>query len=211
MADFAGRLEDAARACISARTIGDRRKAERGFAVVLELLGPRMARLAREYGFADMPDDARQACAIGIHRALESYQPGKARFTTHATWQMRGELQSLRHRMRPEQRQGARNAGVRMVSTEAPGSGAWEVVDEDAVARVQSGAREALAIRSLEGLLENSGQSESERELVVAHVFDRPRPPDFARHSSEQCRQIVRRNLRHCARVVDWSRIQGIR
>lgn len=202
MADFAGRLEDAARACISARTIGDRRKAERGFAAVLELLGPRMARLAREYGFADMPDDARQACAIGIHRALESYQPGKARFTTHATWQMRGELQSLRHRMRPEQRQGARNAGVRLVPIGEEVAGTGEVADEHGEMRTEARATDAMTSASIVRLSAASQQDPREAELVLAHIFGTKIPRRFLGHSPEQRRQIVRRNLRQYARVA---------
>lgn len=144
MAALAAELEQQAALCIHARRIADRRTAERSFVKLLSLLAPRIFRMTDDYGLRDMPDDARQACAIGIHRALDSYDATVARFSTHATWQMRGELQALCHRMRPERRQGVRRAGIRLIPL-VDDSSAWEVADEQALGAVQDTAAVAMA------------------------------------------------------------------
>jgi hypothetical protein len=56
----------------------------------MELLGSRIYHFTRVYGLMDMQDDARQACAIGVHRAIAAYDPGQACFTTFVMWQLRG-------------------------------------------------------------------------------------------------------------------------
>ena len=173
---------------------------DRAFAHILALLQPRIAGLVRRYGFIDMPEDAQQACAIGVLRALSTYDPARAQFTTHVTWAMRGELQSLRHRERIDQRQGARKAGVRFVSADC--REVWEVVDEAGLAHTEAGASTGMARQLLQRLLSRSGQPADERCLVVSHVLGKAVPAGFRACTPEQRRQIIRRNLRHCARVV---------
>ncbi len=93
-----------------------RRVFDRDFAALLALMLPRIKRLIVQYRMLDIADDAQQAAAIGVYRALQTYDPAKASFVTHATWQMRGELQSLRHRVRLDQRRSAVSAGISTVS-----------------------------------------------------------------------------------------------
>lgn len=209
---LADKLEQEARVCRDCRkrsqwSAAAGRVAERSFARLVALLSPRIERLTRSYGLRDLADDARQACAIGIHRALDSYQPDRARFTTHVTWLMRGELQSLRHRVRLDQRQGARSAGIRTIPLHDRKGAVLEVADEPSLASAERGARDALTRRNLSRLLDRTGQPAEERGLIHAHIFDQPPPAAFAGHSNEQRRQIVRRNLRHCARVAQDVRI----
>ncbi|MGI8942935.1 MAG: sigma factor [Qipengyuania sp.] len=203
MAGLASELETVALRCIDARSTGDCIRADRTFARLLRLLAPRIARLTRRYGLIDMEDDAAQACAIGIHRALESYAPARARFTTHVTWQMRGELQSLRHRVRLDQRQGARVAGVRTESLEGSRSAAYRTfVDADALDRTEQGASDAMALSLLRRNFLRAAQPAGEWPLLVAHIFDAPIPAEFTGLHAEQRRQIVRRHLRNCAKIA---------
>ncbi|WP_204348458.1 sigma factor, partial [Klebsiella pneumoniae] len=69
---------------------------DRAFAQILKLIAPRIRHFVRQYGLTAHWEDAEQCCAIAVHRAIESYDPAKAQFTTFVNWQIRGELQSLR-------------------------------------------------------------------------------------------------------------------
>lgn len=181
---------------------------ERQFAGLLEMLRPRIAHLIRSYGLADMREDAEQVCAIAVLRALETYEPRKAQFATHVTWQMRGELQGLRHRMRLDQRQSARSAGVRTVSMEALTQRAaddatiFEIVDETALSRSERVVSDHMAGELLRALLDRLGAPGHERAIVTQRIFadDPPAAPD--RKTREQHRQIMRRVFRNCAKLL---------
>ncbi|MEP5937600.1 MAG: hypothetical protein ABJ239_04690 [Erythrobacter sp.] len=189
---------------------------DREFAALIKLLRPRIAYLIDQYSLTDMREDAEQVCAIAIHRALESYDRKRALFTTHVTWALRGELQSLRHRVRLDQRKSARTAGIRTVSLEsmmapdADGSSAastFEIVDERAHDAIQSNVSNVLARRSLARLMDRIGSLECEQQVVWDALADatpsRPKgSPQTQRFSSEQRRQIVRRTYRNCAKVL---------
>ncbi|NWP75035.1 sigma-70 family RNA polymerase sigma factor, partial [Escherichia coli] len=91
--------------------------------------------------------------AIAVHRAIESYDPAKAQFTTFVNWQIRGELQSLRFRLMTDQRPSARKVEATTVSLSALAtspdgdevSPEAMIEDEDAVARTEAGASDYLA------------------------------------------------------------------
>lgn len=132
------------------------------FARILKLLAPRIRHFVRAYGLGDWREDAEQACAIGVHRAIAAYDPAKARFTTFVTWQLRGELQSLRFRVRTEARGSARSVGARLVSLEALSTGgedgdglAWEIADSDALVRTEALAADFLTQRTCDQLLDD--------------------------------------------------------
>ncbi len=190
---------------------GERRSAaiwEREFAQLLDLLSPRLAHLVHRYGLTDMREDAEQVCAIGVLRALESYDRGKARFTTHVTWQLRGELQSLRHRMRLDQRQSARSAGIRTVSIDAlgaredDGASPYEMVDEVALCRVEGRASDHMTRRLLISLLDRLDAPEHERAIVAERIFREDKHPSRNRKLREQHRQVARRTFRNCAKLL---------
>ena len=131
---------------------------DRRFARILRLIAPRIRHFTRAYGLTDWCDDAAQACAIGVYRAILSYDPGKARFTTFVNWLLRGELQSLRHRVRLEQRASARTAGASVVSLDQlgdPASARWEPQDPEAVERTEALGAETLARRACGTLLDD--------------------------------------------------------
>lgn len=176
---------------------------DRHFARILQLLEPRIAWLTRRYGLTAMREDAAQACAIGIHRAVQDWDPDKARFVTLAHWQMRGELQSLRHRMVLDQRQSARSAGVRTVSMIGPDgrerAEAAALPDGEALVMVERGASDAMVRALIQKLLAQIGSPREERELVLETLFAENPPAGLDRKASEQRRQIVRRTFRNCA------------
>ncbi|MBD2843273.1 sigma factor [Erythrobacter rubeus] len=181
------------------------------FAELLTLLGPRIARMVRRYGLCDMRDDAEQVAAIGVHRALVSFDPERASFSTHVTWQIRGELQGLRHRMRLDQRRSARIAGIKTVAIEglrmpdaacAP-AGDFEVVDDSAQARSERAASDSLVRAFMHGLFERLSAPEHERVIVIDYLFEREtRSREALSRTPEQRRQIVRRTFRNCARIA---------
>lgn len=178
------------------------------FASLLLLLGARIARLIRQYGLGDMREDAEQVAAIGVHRALMTFDPQRARFSTHVTWQIRGELQGLRHRVRLDQRRSAISAGITTVSLDALSNwnargSEFEIVDHTSLARIEGGASNAMSQRLIDRLLDKIGSPENERQIVSDHLFDRePSSFERAKRTSEQRRQIVRRTLRNCAKAM---------
>lgn len=100
-------------------TMRQRILADRAFAAVLKIIAPRIRHFIRQYGLTAHWDDAEQCCAIGVHRAIEAYDPARAQFTTFVNWQLRGELQSLRFRLMTDQRQSARKVEATTVSLHA--------------------------------------------------------------------------------------------
>ena len=182
---------------------------DRDFAGLIVLLAPRIYRLIRQYRLSDIREDAEQAAAIGVHRALSSYDPARASFSTHVTWQVRGELQSLRHRVRLDHRRSARSAGIRTVSLESLRArvngrheeSVFQVVDESALSRTERAASDSLTRAMMDHLLDRLDAPEHERAIVYDHLFERAAPKDDP-HTAEQRRQIVRRTMRNCAKVV---------
>ncbi len=134
-------------------TARQRVKNDRIFAVILKLLAPRFRHFIRQYGLVAHWEDAEQACAIAVHRAIEAYEPEKAKFTTFVNWQIRGELQSLRFRLMTDQRPSARKVEATTVSLDAIASGEdgeaisaiASIADEDALSRTEAGASDYLA------------------------------------------------------------------
>jgi RNA polymerase sigma-32 factor len=133
---------------------------DRSFARIMALIAPRIRHFTRQYGLTDMREDAQQACAIAVHRAIEAFDPAKSRFTTFVSWQLRGELQGLRFRMRTDQRGSARRVQATTVSLDALHgemgvSLAEMLVDEEAQERTESLASEAMTRSTCHALLDD--------------------------------------------------------
>lgn len=181
---------------------------ERKFAELLDLLAATISSLIRRYRLDDVGEDARQAAAIGVHRALQSFDPVKARFGTYVTWQIRGELQGLRHRIRLDQRRSARTSGVSTVPLDALGDGVnehpvYEIVDEAALSRTERGASDCMALTLIDRLLEQLQTPDHERSIVQSHILDHQGDlVGGSERTREQRRQIVRRTMRNCAKVL---------
>ena len=135
---------------------------DRAFAQILKLIAPRIRHFIRQYGLVAHWDDAEQCCAIGVHRAIEAYDPEKAQFTTFVNWQIRGELQSLRFRLMTDQRPSAQKVQATTVSLNAVMIGGdgdendFEtlLVDEDALERTEAGASTYLARAATQVLID---------------------------------------------------------
>jgi hypothetical protein len=213
-------LETAVTDYIQARTALDatpgartRALADRAFARLAALAAPRIRYFTRAYGLADVADDAAQVCAIALHRAAGRYDPARARFTTYVNWQLRAELQALRHRLHGDQRCAGRRHVTATLSLDAlcdDGADDW-LVDPAAEAAAEQGAADSLAalvadrlvgdwaVRRRAGLSRGTGGDSkrimvrvaAEKELVrhqliVTEAADRLRESD---------RHIVRRAL----------------
>lgn len=151
---------------------------DRAFAGIIRRLEPRIRYFIRQYGLTDHDDDARQCCAIAAMRALDGYDSDKAGFATFVSWQMRGELQALRFRLRTDQRSSARKAGASTQSLEAlaeQGGSAFEawLADADAVDRVEAHAADHMAARFARRLIDQ--HMDSLHHAGLAQLAARPR------------------------------------
>lgn len=204
---------------IAAQRRNGTRETDQEFETLLMLLGATIVRQVRQYGLLDLRDDAEQCAAIGVHRALESFDPAKARFSTHVTWQIRGELQSLRHRVRLDQRRSAKGVGATTLSLESLGAGlsasaaqptAFEIVDETARKRAESGASDYMTKRVMERLLDGIDAPPDERKIVFENLYDcAPEQRKFSAKTREQRRQIVRRTNRNCIKLLARSAVNS--
>ncbi|MGN6374396.1 MAG: sigma-70 family RNA polymerase sigma factor [Sphingomonas sp.] len=143
------------------QTARQRVAADRAFADILKLIAPRIRHFVRQYGLTQYWDDAEQCCAIGVHRAIQAYDPTRAKFTTFVNWQLRGELQSLRFRMATDQRPSAKKVEATTISLQSIRSDDEDSVslealieDEDALDRTESAAADFMADQVREALLD---------------------------------------------------------
>lgn len=154
MSDKTEALERAVTDFIQARTALEtapgaraRARVDRAFARLASLAAPRIRYFTRTYGLADVAEDAEQVCAIALHRAAERYDPARARFTTYVNWQLRGELQALRHRLHGDQRCAGRRQITATLSLDAlldDGADGW-LADPQAEAVTEQAAADELA------------------------------------------------------------------
>lgn len=181
-------LEAAVAAVIANRPEGDARatarqraEVDKAFARILKLIAPRIRHFIRQYGLAAHWDDAEQACAIAVHRAIEAYEPEKAQFTTFVNWQIRGELQSLRFRVMTDQRPSAKKVDATTISINAVTYGpdgeeaSLEAVieDENALACTEAGASDYLAERATLSLVDS--YVDHLRTTAIGQLRRRPR------------------------------------
>lgn len=139
-----------------------------------------------DYGLVAHWEDAEQACAIGVHRAIEGYDPQKAQFTTFVNWQLRGELQSLRFRLMTDQRSSAKRVEATTVSIHSVAFNAegdetnFEAMieDEGALALVEAGASCYLAEAAIKALIDE--YVEHLRTVGIEQLQRRPRAKRIA-------------------------------
>ena len=164
------------------RSARQRANVDRAFASILKLIAPRIRHFIRQYGLVAHWDDAEQCCAIGVHRAIQAYDPTKAQFTTFVNWQLRGELQSLRFRLMTDQRASAKKVEATTVSLHAITGGADGeetslesiIEDEGAQALTESAASDYLAQRATAALIDE--YVAHNRRVGIAQLNKRPRP-----------------------------------
>lgn len=173
------------------QTARQRANVDKAFARILKLIAPRIRHFIRQYGLVAHWDDAEQCCAIGVHRAIEGYDPTKAQFTTFVNWQLRGELQSLRFRLMTDQRASAKKVEATTVSLHAAASGPdgeeasleGMIEDESALELTESGASDYLAKRSTSALLEEYVRHN--RAVGLEQLRRRPQPKRALRQAPE--------------------------
>lgn len=205
----------------AARDARARAVADRAFARLAALAGPRIRYFTRAYGLAEVAEDAAQVCAIALHRAAERYDPARARFTTYVNWQLRAELQALRHRLHGDQRCAGRRHVTATLSLDAlqeDGADDW-LIDPVAETATEQCAADSLAglvadrlvgdwaARRHAALLRTSRADSDRVEARVAAeralVRDQLLVTDAADRLRESDRHIVRRALadivRHAA------------
>ena len=154
---------------------------DRTFMAILKLIAPRIRHFIRQYGLVAHWEDAEQACAIGVHRAIEGYDPEKAQFTTFVNWQLRGELQSLRFRLMTDQRSSAKRVEATTVSIHSVAYNAegdetnfeGMIEDENALALVEAGASRYLAEAATKALIDE--YVEQLRTVGIEQIQRRPR------------------------------------
>ena len=187
----------AARTAIDAAPSPRRRvEADRAFAQLAALAAPRVRYFIRRYGLVGATEDAEQAGAIALHRAVETYDPLRARFTTHVNWRIRAELQALRHRL-----YGSRTGGTPiLLSLDAPDM-ADDLTDPDAEIATECGAAALLAARMADRLADDwarrcggamrrgSARLVADRALVRRQLI----PGDNEARLSAADRHVVRR------------------
>ena len=154
---------------------------DRAFVRILKIAAPRIRHFIRQYGLAAHYEDAEQVCAIAVHRAIEAYDPTKAKFTTFLNWQIRGELQSLRFRLMTDQRPSARKVeAVTIALTTGSTTDDGEetslealIEDEAALERTESSASEHLANQACTALVD--AYIEAERKAGIEQLRKRAR------------------------------------
>ena len=169
------------------QTARQRANTDKAFATILKLIAPRIRHFIRQYGLVAHWEDAEQCCAIGVHRAIEAYDPTKAQFTTFVNWQLRGELQSLRFRLMTDQRASAKKVEATTVSLHAAGTGSEGeetsleamIEDENALQLTERGASDYLAKRSTDALIE--AYVRHSRTTGLEQLRKRPQPKRAAR------------------------------
>jgi hypothetical protein len=159
-----------------------RHEVDKAFARIMKLIAPRVRHFIRQYGLVGHWEDAEQVCAIAVHRAITSYDPAKAQFTTFVNWQIRGELQSLRFRVMTDQRPSAQKVDATTVSINSVTHGpdgdetTLEAViqDESAQGMTEAGASDYLATTALHALVDSYiGHL---RDTGIEQLKRRPRP-----------------------------------
>ena len=135
---------------------------DRAFVSVMKIIAPRVRHFIKQYGLMQHWEDAEQVCAIGVHRAIEAYDPDKAKFTTFVNWQLRGELQGLRFRLMDDQRPSAKKVAATTISlnTTERGPDGEEmpletmIEDEGALERTEGSACNHMAGQTGEALID---------------------------------------------------------
>lgn len=182
------------------QTPRQRSEEDRAFARILTLIAPRIRHFIRQYGLTAHWEDAEQACAIAVHRAIDAYEPEKAQFTTFVNWQIRGELQSLRFRLMTDQRPSARKVEAITVSLDALSVGedgeemsaVAMIEDEEALDRTEAGASAYLAQAATHSLID--GYIDHLRSVALDRMRRQARPKRAARKASGEALQSVWRS-----------------
>lgn len=135
---------------------------DRAFMAIMGILAPRIRYFTRTYGLTNHADDAEQVAALAVCKAIDSYDPSVALFTTYVNWPIKAEFQALRLRLFQDTRAVSRKVNAVTIPLEstyhmadgADVSLAEILVDDAALADVESGASAYLAREATEALID---------------------------------------------------------
>jgi RNA polymerase sigma-32 factor len=198
------------------RTPRQRANIDRAFSQIIKLIAPRIRHFIRQYGLVAHWEDAEQCCAIAVHRAIHSYDPQKAQFTTFINWQIRGELQGLRFRMMVDQRPSARKVAATTVSMHGITSNvdgeemSLEAIieDEDALSLTESAASDYLAKSATAALLDVFVANA--RSAAIETLRKRPTAKRLPANPVERAELTVRRLLGHGIDPIELERLEQV-
>ena len=139
-----------------------RRARDHAFMAIMGILAPRIRYFTRTYGLMNHADDAEQVAALAVCKAIDSYDPEVALFTTYVNWPIKAEFQALRFRLFLDTRPASRKVGavtIALDSTYRMADGtdvslADTLVDEAALEQVEAGASAYLAREAIEALID---------------------------------------------------------
>jgi RNA polymerase sigma-32 factor len=196
------------------RTPRQRANIDRAFSQILKLIAPRIRHFIRQYGLVAHWEDAEQCCAIAVHRAIHSYDPEKAQFTTFINWQIRGELQGLRFRLMVDQRPSARKVAATTVSMHGISSSidgeemSLESIieDEDALQRTESAASDYLAKSATTALLDVFVANA--RSAAIEALRKRPSAKRQPTDAAERAQHTVRRLMGCGIEPIELERLE---
>lgn len=122
-----------------------------------KMLAPTVTYLASRKNMMAVKDDVDQHAAIAICKALSTWIPEKASFSTHVHWQIMAELGALQHALYPDRRKLKTPQRIRFVELDKPyreGDDSATMIDmmpvEGGEEDVESGARRNIAINAIE-------------------------------------------------------------
>jgi RNA polymerase sigma-32 factor len=196
------------------RTPRQRASIDKAFSQIIKLIAPRIRHFIRQYGLVAHWEDAEQCCAIAVHRAIHSYDPEKAQFTTFINWQIRGELQGLRFRMMVDQRPSARKVAATTVSMHGITNNVDGeemsleaiIVDEDALNRTESAASDYLAKAATTALLDVFVANA--RSAAIETLRKRPAAKRLPANPAARAELTVRRLLGQGVDPVELERLE---
>ncbi|HZU62048.1 MAG TPA: RNA polymerase subunit sigma-70 [Novosphingobium sp.] len=184
---------------------------DRHMARLLRLIAPRRRHFIRAYGLLDAAEDAEQACAIALWRAILLYDPQRARFTTLLNWQLRGELQALRQRLRRGRGWQAVSLDLLLEQEESalPGDGAAQAAAEAGAAGVMARQACGRLFEAYAGRLRQNGRAGpltearlgEDRQALWRHLFAGAED-GAARTAPEEV--ALRRTLRGLRQAAQW-------
>ncbi len=216
MSEKSEALETAVIDYIAARTLGEsaptprhRAATDRAFMRLAALVAPRSRYFIRRYGLSGAYEDAEQACAIALYRAASSYDPHRALFTTHINWQLRAELQALRHRLHGDQRRAVHRLAGETLSLDADDL-RERLVDPDAEMATEGAAADLFAERCADRIADdwarrrNSIVKRGKARLAMERMLVRRQltTTEPASRLSEADRHVVRRAFADIVRHI---------
>lgn len=163
------------------------------FASIIRILDPRIRYLTQRWGLRNHAEDALQAGRIGVHKALETFDPTVAKFTTHVAFRLQAQMKDLRFHLFKDERSDAVKVGAKTISAESlraeDDTPLIQLIESDGAEELtESAAAATMAKRTLDALLD--AFEDAETDLFLAR---RPKPDCAAVDAFRQTLKVMRR------------------